>query len=72
MDHNPGQADISGIVEVIEPLGAETHIAVRVGNETLTCRTPPRSGFEVGSAINLCFDVAQATIFDGTSGLRLC
>jgi multiple sugar transport system ATP-binding protein len=71
-DHTPGRAVISGLVEVIEPLGAETHVVVRVGDEVVTCRTPPRSGLEVGSTINLSFDIAQATIFDGTSGLRLC
>jgi hypothetical protein len=26
---------------------------------------------EVGSTINLSFDIEQASIFDGTSGLRL-
>ena len=72
LDVAPERAVISGSVEVIEPLGAETHVAVRVGDEILTCRTPPRSGLEVGSTINLSFDIAQATIFDGTSGLRLC
>jgi multiple sugar transport system ATP-binding protein len=72
MDDTPGRAVISGTVEVIEPLGSETHIAVRVGDNILTCRTPPRSGLEMGSTINLSFDITQATIFDGTSGLRLC
>jgi multiple sugar transport system ATP-binding protein len=67
-----GRAVVSGRVELIEPLGAETHVAVRVGDEILTCRTPPRSGLEVGSTINLSFDIEQASIFDGTSGLRLC
>jgi multiple sugar transport system ATP-binding protein len=71
-DVSRGRAVIAGCVEVIEPLGAETHVAVRVGDEIVTCRTPPRSGLEVGSTINLSFDIAQATIFDGTSGLRLC
>jgi multiple sugar transport system ATP-binding protein len=72
MDDTAGLAAISGTVEVIEPLGAETHIAVRVGNDILTCRTPPRSGLEMGSTVNLSFDITQATIFDGTSGVRLC
>jgi multiple sugar transport system ATP-binding protein len=72
MDDTPERAVISGTVEVIEPLGSETHIAVRVSDNILTCRTPPRSGLEMGSTINLSFDITQATIFDGTSGLRLC
>ena len=71
-DDAHGLAAISGIVEVVEPLGAETHISVRVGDNLLTCRTPPRSGLEIGSTINLSFDITQATIFDGTSGARLC
>jgi multiple sugar transport system ATP-binding protein len=71
MEAVPGRAVISGIVEVIEPLGAETHVAVRVRDDVLTCRTPPRSGLEMGSTINLSFDITQASIFDGTSGLRL-
>ena len=72
LDAPTGRAVVSGRVELIEPLGAETHVAVRVGDEVLTCRTPPRSGLEVGSTINLSFDIEQASIFDGTSGLRLC
>jgi multiple sugar transport system ATP-binding protein len=71
LDVTPGHAVVSGTVEVIEPLGAETHVAVRVDDEIVTCRTPPRSGLEVGSAINLSFDLAQASIFDASSGLRL-
>lgn len=71
LDVTPGHPVISGCVEVIEPLGAETHVAVRVGDEIVTCRTPPRSGLEVGSTINLSFDITQASIFDASSGLRL-
>ena len=70
--HVPFFVDGSTGQLLIEPLGAETHIAVRVGDDILTCRTPPRSGLEMGSTVNLSFDIEQATIFDGTSGLRLC
>ena len=72
LEVTPGRSVISGSVEVIEPLGAETHVAVRVDDEVVTCRTPPRSGLEVGSTINLSFDIAQASIFDTSTGLRLC
>jgi multiple sugar transport system ATP-binding protein len=62
---------VAGIVEVIEPLGPETHVAVRVGEETLTCKFPARSGLTVGSAISLELDVAQMKLFDAASGDRL-
>ena len=43
---------VTGTVEVIEPLGPETHVVVRVGEETLTCKFPPgrASASAAGSA----------------------
>jgi multiple sugar transport system ATP-binding protein len=62
---------VAGTVEVIEPLGPETHVVVRVGAETLTCKFPARSGLSIGSEIRLELDVAQMKLFDATSGDRL-
>ncbi len=62
---------VQGVVEVIEPLGSETHVALRVGEETLTCRFPPRAGLEVGSTINVEFDPQHMKVFDGDSGMRI-
>ena len=62
---------VTGTVEVIEPLGPETHVAVRVGDETLTCKFPARSGLSVGSEIRLELDVAQMKLFDAASGDRV-
>ena len=60
-----------GTVELIEPLGSETHVSVRVGEEILICRFPPRSGFETGATINVSFDPRQMKVFDSASGMRL-
>jgi multiple sugar transport system ATP-binding protein len=62
---------VQGVVEVIEPLGPETHVALRVGQESLTCRFPPRAGLEVGSTINVEFDPQQMKVFDSESGVRI-
>jgi multiple sugar transport system ATP-binding protein len=62
---------VAGTVEVIEPLGPETHVVVRIGAETLTCKFPARSGLSIGSEIRLELDVAQMKLFDGASGDRL-
>jgi multiple sugar transport system ATP-binding protein len=66
-----GLPAVQGVVEIIEPLGSETHVSVRVGPETLICRFPPRSGLEVGATINVQFDPQQMKVFDAASGLRL-
>jgi multiple sugar transport system ATP-binding protein len=62
---------VTGTVEVIEPLGPETHVVVRVGDELLTCKFPARSGLSVGAAISLELDVAQMKLFDAASGDRV-
>jgi multiple sugar transport system ATP-binding protein len=66
-----GMPAVQGLVELIEPLGSETHVSVRVGEEILICRFPPRSGLETGAAINVQFDPQQMKVFDTASGLRL-
>jgi multiple sugar transport system ATP-binding protein len=66
-----GQPTFQGLIELIEPLGSETHVAIRVGDQTLTCRFPPRSGLEIGATINVQFDPQQMKVFDVESGLRL-
>jgi ABC-type sugar transport system ATPase subunit len=62
---------VVGTVEVIEPLGPETHVVVRVGEEMLTCKFPARSGLSVGSTIHLELDAAQMKIFDASTGDRV-
>ena len=62
---------VTGTVEVIEPLGPETHVVVRVGEETLTCKFPARAGLSVGGSIRLELDVAQMKLFDARTGDRI-
>jgi multiple sugar transport system ATP-binding protein len=66
-----GLPAVQGVVELIEPLGSETHVSVRVGTEILICRFPPRSGLEAGATINVQFDPQQMKVFDAASGMRL-
>jgi ABC-type sugar transport system ATPase subunit len=66
-----GLPAVQGVVELIEPLGSETHVSVRVGTEILICRFPPRSGLAAGATINVQFDPQQMKVFDAASGMRL-
>ncbi|MGN6159012.1 MAG: ABC transporter ATP-binding protein [Devosia sp.] len=60
----PTGAALSGEIYVIEPMGNETLVDVRVNGERLTVRT--RKGFTapIGSTIGLRFDPANACFFD--------
>jgi multiple sugar transport system ATP-binding protein len=62
---------VTGTVEVIEPLGPETHVVVRVGEETLTCKFPARAGLSVGGSIRLELDADQMKLFDAQTGDRI-
>jgi multiple sugar transport system ATP-binding protein len=66
-----GAGVTSGVVELVEPLGSETHVSVRIGDHVLTCKFPARSGVEVGRPVNLSLDVSRMKVFDGESGERL-
>jgi multiple sugar transport system ATP-binding protein len=62
---------VRGVVEVVEPLGSETHVAVRVAGELLLCRFPARTDATVGAPIELEFDIEQMKIFDRFTGMNL-
>ena len=57
-------ATASAHIEVIEPMGNETVLYVRVGKETLTARISPQFGLKVGTECQLGFDFNNAHFFD--------
>ena len=58
-------------VELVEPLGPETNLVVRSGEETWVCKVPARSGLAAGDLVTLEFDTSQVKLFDAESGTRL-
>ena len=60
-----------GVVEIVEPLGAETLVTVTVAGERLLSRFPPRSGIGPGDTVELRTDPSHLHIFDAESGTRL-
>lgn len=51
-------------VDLIEPLGFDTELEVRVGNQSLKARLDFRTTAEEGETINLSFDMDNAHFFD--------
>ncbi len=58
-------------VEVIEPLGSETFVVARVGDEVLTSRFPPRSGVEAGGEVGLAVNPEHLHLFDAQTEQNL-
>jgi multiple sugar transport system ATP-binding protein len=59
-------ATLAGEVYVVEPMGNETVVELRLGDERLAART--RKGFTapIGSALGVTFDLAEACFFDAS------
>ena len=55
---------LAGEVYVVEPMGNETLVDVRVGGERLTVRAARGFTAPIGSAVRVTFDTADACFFD--------
>jgi ABC-type sugar transport system ATPase subunit len=60
----PGGASLSGEIYVIEPMGNETLVDLRINGERLTVRAPRGFSAPIGSTAGVTFDPANACFFD--------
>jgi multiple sugar transport system ATP-binding protein len=58
-------------VEVVEPMGAETEVLVRIQDRTFTVMTHGRPTWGPGEKVRIAPHAAQAHVFDATSGRRI-
>ena len=65
------EAMLSGQVEMVEQLGADTLLHVGHGAETIIARMPHEIRHEVGSTIHLAADPVRVFLFDSASGARI-
>jgi len=66
------QGGLSGVVQVIEYLGAETYVFVDIGGARDLCwRVPGRPDVAVSDRVMLGFDAARLHVFDPETGARI-
>jgi multiple sugar transport system ATP-binding protein len=58
-------------VEIAEPLGADTLIFSRIGDQEVICRTTPEAGAATGKIMPLQANMNYMHLFDGKSGMAL-
>ena len=69
---HPAESGLSGKVQVIEHLGAETYVFVDAGTGRDVCwRTPGRPDVGIGQSITLGFEPRNLHLFDAASGSRI-
>jgi multiple sugar transport system ATP-binding protein len=66
-----GQGPVAAEVVVVEPMGAETELVVKVAEASLVVTTHGRSDARPGQRIALAPQAASVHLFDAASGLRL-
>lgn len=64
---SPFDADI----EVIEPMGNEIYLYVRLGGDVVTARIAPRSDLQVNTTCTLAVDMNKAHFFDAENEQRI-
>ncbi len=64
-------AHFSGVVEMIEQLGADTLVHLSHGEDLVTARLPHGAHPEVGSTLHLMADPVRVYLFDAANGARI-
>jgi multiple sugar transport system ATP-binding protein len=63
---------VAGLVELVEPVGAEAFVHVRCAWQSLVARAPGPPRVHAGEKISLRFDMTQAHFFDAANEQALC
>ena len=66
-----GTPRIAGEIEMMESLGAESHIHLACGQHRLICRVPPAVGGQIGQRVDLIVDMERMHLFDADSQLAI-
>jgi multiple sugar transport system ATP-binding protein len=64
-----GAVTASAMVQILEPLGAETLALLSVGGSNLTGRFPPTAGVKPGDTVKVTLSTADMKLFDAKTGL---
>jgi multiple sugar transport system ATP-binding protein len=69
--HAAKDGEITASVEVVEPMGNETHVTCLIGSDELRLIEGADTGLMPGQEVRLGFDAAKAHLFDNATGERL-
>jgi len=66
-----GSGGIAAEVVVVEPMGAQTELVVRVADVSLTVVTHGRANLRPGDRLSLSPEAGRAHVFDPATGRRI-
>jgi multiple sugar transport system ATP-binding protein len=62
---------VAAVVDVVEPLGAETIVTLRVGGSSVVARLPGHAKLMPDQALTLYLDTARVHVFDAATGANI-
>jgi len=65
------EGDVLALVDVVEPMGNETYVYLRVDEKQITARLPGDQHPQVGELVGLAFDLDAIHLFDRETGERV-
>jgi ABC-type sugar transport systems, ATPase components len=63
--------NVKSRIEVVEPLGSETILNVKIGDELIKVKQPPGKLFQPGDEVYLEFNLKKALLFSRRNGRLL-
>ena len=67
LSDSPSERGLEAVVEVVQPLGAETHLHLAGHAGSFVARVPATAHFKVSQKVSLAFDACHAHCFDPVS-----
>jgi len=58
---------IEGVVDVIELMGAETYLFMKIADSNVVARVSPKTKAQTGETIEIVFDMDKIHLFDQTT-----
>ena len=65
---DPDTDSISAVVDVVEPIGSDNYVYLRIGDENVTVRVPDEIRPTEGETVEIAFDESSIHLFDAASG----
>jgi ABC-type sugar transport system ATPase subunit len=65
---NGAPGDLRGTVDIVEPLGADTMVVLKMGSAAVTVRAKPEISLEPWQIVDLGFSRKSWSLFDGETG----
>jgi len=62
---------VQATIEIVEPMGAETHLYLESGAHSITAKVPSSAHYRMNEEISLFFDMEKAIFFDPTTEMRI-